>query len=187
MVERTVRDNEALPKQTFNTRKEEEMRGSLSGLIDRMRELLSKKDAEKSETLVKRMFATEKMDIDSYEQVVRLKDDRYSYVQFIDLVLLCVTKKKPNNSPTVNRIVEFMSENEIPPNLIVNPYIKQSMADPPEESPSPKISKPDYEMSDSDDDTSAAFSRKKGSRAMVPLLRQPFVWYKALNDVPSDE
>ena len=194
MAERTIRSNEALPRHTFNTREEEETQDNLGGLINKIKELLPKKDAEKAETLVKRIFATEKMDIRNHEQVVRLKDNQYSYVQFIDLIMLCVTKKKPNNLPSVVKFGDFLSENEIPTNLIANPYIKQNMVNTAsfDNAPSVKKSRPEAEPepepeSDSDDDIDKSVSRKKGSRAMVPKLRQPFVWFQSVKDVPFDE
>ena len=138
-----------------------------------MENYVSKKEFEKATLLIKRFYATGKMQISPSKNQIELEKDIFTFVQFIDFIQLCVSRKRPHNSGSLYKFVTFLEHHEIPLNLITNVYIKTMIKD------------------GSDSDTEVSYDRKKGSRAMVPRLREThdamrsseILWFKSLDEV----
>ena len=170
--------------------------GRLDDVLERASNYFTKKDNEKGSMLIKRMFATKKMQIHMSEHIVRLDGIEYSVVQFIDLILICISKKKPGASEKFSNFVTFLKTHGIPLNLVQNPYVKNMIHDQFDESKDKTLFPTNFNEkhitthASAPDLPSLSLSRK-GSVAMKPRLKnshnsQPILWFKKLQDVPFD-
>ena len=154
--------------------KETNIENDLEELLRKAEQYFSKKETDKGVLLIKRLYATGRMKVLGSLKKIELGKHDFSFIRFIDFVQLCISRKRPHEtaheSASFKTFITFLDHNEIPLNLISNPYVKTMIKD-------------RTEFNDKSD-------RKKGSESMIPRLKsyKPLkstgvVWFKSLDEV----
>ena len=183
--------------ETLNNRLNEENRHAASNLdtsqvenddglellLNETNKFFNSKDIPKGTLLIKRLFHTGNLRVNASDKKVMLGDHSIPFLAFIDFIHLCISRKRPENSDNLRQFAIFLHSNDIPLNLIANPYIKNLARDN-ESLNSESFSEdfPESSILEHSDPISKKAVRKKGSRAMEPK-RKPVTWFRSLQDV----
>ena len=105
---------------------EEETRwyNNKKSLLSRIGEYMPSKSVDKAKQMAKRILYMPGVRIDDSNNKIVLGGYNFEYQQFIDLLELCLSKKKPSPTRISTNFFNFLASNEFPLNLITNSYVK---------------------------------------------------------------
>lgn len=83
------------------------------------------KDYTRVNTIVARIVNTPGVSINKKKKKMALNDHNISFLELIDFLTLCVSRKKPQSEQKIQKFVDFFAKVGFPLHLITNPFIKK--------------------------------------------------------------
>ena len=173
----------------------------LDVILERITEYIVPKDHNKAITLAKRIFHTKNSGIHIINETVLLGKFTFSFQEFIDLIEICLSRRKPRANAVYTNFVKYLAINNIPQSLITNKYLKNAMLEN-EESPtssrrltsSPSRSRSPHSRSPFPPTTEAAAEAptETAVAAAVPPVAPSATnfftnWFTNANQIPDDD
>ena len=93
----------------------------------KLRAYLPPKEAERGIKLAKRIFVIDSSSINWHDQTIYLDKFAYTVMQFMDIIQLATSRKKPVQTDLLRDFCHYLSQNNVPTDLLTNTYMRTSI------------------------------------------------------------
>ena len=148
-------------------------------LLSKIIKYFDEKDQKRATELIKRIVVCKGVKVDLAYRKIVVGTHSVLYLDFVDFISLCLSRKKPVNDKQLSKFVAVLAKNGFPTHIITNTYVRKAINDAINSlgaTTSPNIS-----------------LDRSGSSAMAPRLKgkqsttsKSVGWMESLNDLPND-